>query len=168
MLANENCPPRALGWICAVPYLGRLHVACERVSTIIPGREITAECSQALKLSRPPRPKSQGLVDPRDDHAWAGVKSIHTQALMRFISCCCDNWNPLDTRDGLPGAKCRSSSHHIVVGDSLTAGYQLPVSQAYPALLQQRWQDAGRISRSSTQVCLVIPQPVVRNVSPGC
>ena len=31
----------------------------------------------------------------------------------------------------------------LVIGDSLTAGYQLPMSAAYPALLQQRWQDAG-------------------------
>ena len=30
----------------------------------------------------------------------------------------------------------------LVVGDSLTAGYQLPMTQAYPALLQQRWQEA--------------------------
>lgn len=31
----------------------------------------------------------------------------------------------------------------LVLGDSLSAGYQMQVAQSWPALLNQKWQDEG-------------------------
>ncbi|PJG59197.1 arylesterase [Aeromonas cavernicola] len=31
----------------------------------------------------------------------------------------------------------------LVLGDSLSAGYQMPIEQSWPALLNQQWQDEG-------------------------
>ncbi|MGL5774387.1 MAG: arylesterase, partial [Aeromonas veronii] len=31
----------------------------------------------------------------------------------------------------------------LVLGDSLSAGYQMPIEQSWPALLNQKWQEEG-------------------------
>ena len=50
---------------------------------------------------------------------------------------------PTSANDSTPAPSDTSGPRIVLLGDSLTAGYGLPLKQAYPTLLKERLDDAG-------------------------